>query len=191
MPLPSSAAVCNWDRSSSAVSLCAVPPSSLTFHLLFHCCQFALPAGVRQLFLLRQNVGAAVSCASQRAGVAYLLPAVREAADFRLALYMPGPSLLFLWRSPRLPVIALGHSRALWYPSHHRDCGALFFPWVSCVSSCPVTKTFLLFLQNNVLVLVTSWWWFQPQFHWLEHFNKAVVMSSMNISVAILFLRWE
>lgn len=99
---------CNWNRSSSAVSLRAVvPPCSPMPPVLVRSCLFALPAGVRQLFPLRQNVDVPVSCALQRQV---------SAAGFRLALSVSGLSLLFL-----------GHSRELWYPSPHTAMPHFFF----------------------------------------------------------------
>lgn len=93
--------VCNWYWISSAISLCVISYCFPTFCLLVRSCLIALPAHARQLFLLRQNVAAPVSCASQ--------------------------SLLFLRPSIRLTVIVLSHRRALWYGSPHRETAV---PWV-------------------------------------------------------------
>lgn len=46
--------------------------------------------------------------------------------------------------------------------SSQRDCSASAFPWISCISSYSVIKTFLLFQQkkvkiSDVLLLMTPW----------------------------------
>lgn len=87
--------VCSWYWISSAISLCVISHCLPASCLLVHSCPIALTAHARQLFLLRQNAVAPVSCASQRR--------------------------LFLCRSPRLAVIVLSHNRALWYGSPHRE----------------------------------------------------------------------